>query len=242
MTTLPLTLLIVEDEPVIARRIARLSAEILDVDPRSILQLDTPDAAVERLRSGGIDLLLLDLNLHGEDGFAVLEQVTAFAAQTIIISANTDQAVRAFDHGVLDFVAKPFEPERLRKAFDRYSAPVEADQPRARFLSFRSGRRTRIVPLEDVVLLRGADKYTEVVTQSGEVLLHDRALGKLEQVLPERFERVHKSYIAAMDRIAGLETAPGNISTLILNTGERAPVSRSRIARVRALFQPSRQD
>lgn len=235
------SILIVEDEPVIARRIERLCRELNPGRNLSITHVDTVDDGIARLEAGGIDLLLLDLNLHGEDGFTVLEAVTAFAAQTVIISAYADQAIRAFEYGVLDFIAKPFEADRLARAFDRANGSVSKPETTARFLNFRSGRRTRVVGLEMVVLLRGADKYSEVVLETGEVLLHDRSLGKIEQVLPDRFLRVHKSRIVALDRIRSVESAAGNVNSVVLDNGERAPVSRSRIAQVRAFFQQSRE-
>ena len=60
-------------------------------------------------------MLLLDLNLGDSDGMTLLESKVAGSFHTIIVSATTDQALRAFEHGVLDFVPKPFAEERLNQ-------------------------------------------------------------------------------------------------------------------------------
>ncbi len=66
-----------------------------------------------------IDVLFLDLNLNGKDGFDLLKTSVSGAFHVIIISAHTEQALKAFEYGVLDFVGKPFNKERLARALDR---------------------------------------------------------------------------------------------------------------------------
>ena len=250
MSGAPQSILIVEDEPLVARRIARFCRAWIAPGEVAIEFEDTVEAAIARLDAAPVDLLLLDLNLHGEDGFSILEQVTSFSAQTIVISAYADQALRAFEHGVLDFVAKPFEAERLGKALARFAAGRRArqdapaaeagDQPPAaamRFLSFRTGRRVSVVALDDVVFARGADRYSEILIETGDTKLHDKSLSQLEAVLPPAFVRVHKSYIVNMDKVAAYQTAPGNRFELVFTSGDRAPVSRSKIREIKALIE-----
>ena len=238
MTGVPgYSVLIVEDEPIVARRIERLTRDSLGERLTRLQAVDNVDEGIVCLEAGGIDLLLLDLNLHGEDGFDILRVVASFAAQTIIVSAYADKAAQAFDHGVVDFVSKPFDAERLDLALQRFAGRRETSGRKARFLSFRTGRRASVVALEDVVLIRGADKYSEVVLRDGSVRLHDKSLRRMAELLPEEFLRVHKSNIVRLDQVESLQSQPGNRHELVFKTGERAPVSRSMIATVRALFQ-----
>ena len=66
------------------------------------------------------DLLFLDLNLNGQDGFDLLHSAAAATFQTIIITANREQASLAFDYGVLDFISKPILEKRFKMAVDRF--------------------------------------------------------------------------------------------------------------------------
>ncbi|MCJ8270572.1 MAG: response regulator [Psychrosphaera sp.] len=110
---------IVEDEPVIAERLERQISQILGEKLGKIIWFDDLDDAQEHLAEHSIDLLFLDLNLHGDDGFDLLKTVTADSFHTIIVSAHADQAIKAFEIGVLDFVAKPFTQQRLEQAINR---------------------------------------------------------------------------------------------------------------------------
>ncbi|MBO6797669.1 LytTR family DNA-binding domain-containing protein [Maricaulis sp.] len=233
----PIRLLSIEDEPLIAQRLKRFAASILGEQLVSFSLCESIGEGLEFLEARPVDLLLLDPNLQGEDGFKVLERVTSYAAQTVIVSAHSERAATAFDYGVIDFVSKPFDEPRLALAFERFQTRRPKQATAAKYLSFRTGRRVEVVPLEDVALLRGADKYSEVLLASGDIKLHDKALGKLEPHLPETFLRIHKSYIVRLDQVDRYESFPGNKMELVLHNGERAPVSRSKMADVRALFQ-----
>ena len=112
---------IVEDEPTVAGRIKRLTEKILAAELTALIHFDELDEALDYLSSHPIDLLLLDLNLHGRDGFEILANTVSGSYHTIIISAYAEKALKAFEYGVLDFVAKPFSTARLRKAFVRYN-------------------------------------------------------------------------------------------------------------------------
>lgn len=233
----PVNVLIVEDEPIVARRIARHCLDALGDGAGQVERVDDVAGAVSELRKGDYDLVMLDLNLNGEDGFDVLEQMTSRSAHVIIVSAYADQAARAFDVGVLDFVTKPFEASRISLAIERFLGRADARPEKARYLGFRNGRRIERVPMDEVCFVRGADKYSDIVLEDGRAKLHDKPIGKLAPLMPDTFMRVHKSWIVRLDAVERLESFPGNRHELVLKTGERAPVSRSLIGQVRALFQ-----
>lgn len=227
----------IEDEPVIASRIERLTADILGSALKSFDHRATVQSGIEFLETHPVDLLFLDLNLRGEDGFSILEHITSFAAQTIVISAYADRAASGFNYGVIDFVTKPFDADRLSLSIDRYFDKLPAESRAAKYLSFRTGRRVSVVDVADVVFARGADKYSEILLDNGDIKLHDKSLNNLEAVLPANFMRVHKSYIANLDKVGSYQSHPGNRMELIFSSGARAVVSRSKSADIRALFR-----
>ena len=106
-------ILIVEDEPLLAGRLERLCREILGSRLETVRIATEFDEASARLAESPIDVLLLDLNLGGADGMDLLKASVAGSFHTIIVSANTEQALRAFEFGVIDFVAKPCMKDRL---------------------------------------------------------------------------------------------------------------------------------
>lgn len=116
-------ILIVEDEPLIAQRLLREARHYFGSRLSQLHHCDDLDDALALLDASRFDLLLLDLNVLGEDGFKILQlkhmasNENAISFQVIIISAHTERAVTAFGFGVVDFVPKPFSQERLFLAF-----------------------------------------------------------------------------------------------------------------------------
>ncbi len=111
-------ILIVEDEPVTARYIKNLLEEIYHNKRYSISMQSNLLSSECFLLENQIDLLILDLNLNGENGFELLEQAVASSFHTIVVSGNIDKALLAFEYGVLDFIPKPFDVDRLQMALD----------------------------------------------------------------------------------------------------------------------------
>lgn len=222
---------IVEDEEIAAGRLMRLVPAILGEGLRSIDHAGSLEEARERLARGGdraVDLLFLDLNLHGDDGFRLLEEAAAGSFQTIVVSARHDQALRAFEYGVTDFVPKPYDEGRLRQAIDRVTRREGSLRSRLRILAVRRGSEITPIAVESVLFIQGADDYSELHCRDGSRHLHDKTLGALMHILPERFERVHRSFIVDTGAIESLRAEPGGRYFLRLTTGEEIPVGRSR--------------
>lgn len=227
-------LLIVEDEPLIARRVERFCREILGTQLEGVHLAETFEAAHARLAGHAIDLLLLDLNLGGRDGMELLQTSVAGSFHTIVVSANTDHALRAFEFGVIDFVPKPFTQERLAQALARVTDLAgRAVQP-AKFLAVKKHGRVELVAIEEVVFVQGAGNYSELVRADGRRELHDKTLERLEAVLPADFERVHKSYLVRLSAIAALHAHEGSQYEAELKNGVRLPVGRTRYRELRA--------
>lgn len=221
-------LLLVEDEPPIARRLEKMVRELIGERLAKLQVVETLLAAERFLEVDAIDLLLLDLNLHGASGFALLEKAVAGSFHTIIVSANTDQALRAFEHGVLDFVPKPVTLERLRLALGRVSDLRSRSEFAARTLAVQKHGRIVLVPVDDVHYVKGAGPYSELVLAGGKKELHGKSIEKLLAVLPPHFERVHKSYIVDMRRVKTFHVGEGGHYEAELNTGECLPIGRER--------------
>lgn len=225
-----------EDEPRIAQRLERFCREILGSRLEVLRVAASLPEAGARLDEEPFDLLLLDLNLNGEDGMDLLTRSVAGAFHTIIVSANTDQALRAFELGVIDFVPKPFSQERLERALQRVTDHGGRAAHPTRRLALRKAGRVELVAVEEVLYAQGAGNYSELVLVDGRRELHDKTLEKLAAVLPPDFERIHKSYLARLSAIKALHAQEGSQYEAELKNGLRLPVGRSRYRDLREKF------
>jgi DNA-binding NtrC family response regulator len=108
---------------VIAHRIEHFCRRILSAQLERVHVCATFDAASAVLAESPIDVVLLDLNLGGVDGMALLQSQVAASFHTVVVSADIDEALRTFEYGVLDFVPKPFTEQRLEEALRRVANP-----------------------------------------------------------------------------------------------------------------------
>lgn len=225
-------ILIIEDEHRIARRIERMLRSILGSEVKAIQHCDALQAGQEVISNQKIDLLFLDLNLNGEDGFGVLESVVAESFPTIIVSAYRDQAIRAFEYGVLDFVPKPFTEERLAQALQRLQRREKSASSLKYLAIQKKGRRT-LVPIADIGYIQGAGVYTELHLKDGTTAIHNKTLENLELLLPEHFVRIHKSYLVSMQEAREIVIEPGSKYSLRLNNEVLLPIGRTRYKEIK---------
>lgn len=225
-------ILIVEDEALIAQRIERLTRDILGQELRQLTVQPTLESAFNHIKEQPIDLLILDLNLNGKNGFQLLEQAIAGAFQTFIVSAYTDKAVAAFEYGVLDFIPKPFNKNRLEKAFERFkNANYKAAFP-TKYLAVRKNGHLQLVDIEKINFIKGASNYAELYLANGQSELHDKSLQQIMMLLPTHFERIHKSYIVNMKMISSIS----NQYEVLLKNNVCIPISRSKYKALKNLM------
>ncbi|MEM9302533.1 MAG: LytTR family DNA-binding domain-containing protein [Pseudomonadota bacterium] len=219
---------IIEDEPLVARRIERLTGALRP--GAKLRRFVSITEAREALAAAPADVVLLDLNLRGDDGFGLLAEAVASPAETIVISANVDRAIEAFEWGVVDFVPKPFDQARLGRALDRLEA---ADRSPAGRLVVRHRGQLELVDVARLIAIHGAGDYAELELDDGSTRLHEKGLEALGRVLPARFLRVHRSHVLNLDAIRSIRSLPGSRYRATLATGAEYPVSRRRVQALR---------
>ncbi|WP_420318961.1 LytR/AlgR family response regulator transcription factor [Ekhidna sp.] len=223
-----MNILIVEDEARIAKRIERMTRDIIGNTLQSLTHINTLNEALLFIENNTLDLVLLDLNLNGDDGFDLLSTAVAESFHTIIISANKDQALDAFEYGVLDFVPKPFNQDRLQQAFNRVFTKEKSENDQTKLLAIKKRGRIQLIPIADLRYVKGAGSYTELFLTDGTKELHDKSMEKLEQLLSHSFERIHKSYLVKMSEVKEIIVKSGSKYMAELKNGELIPVGRTR--------------
>ncbi len=222
-------ILIVEDERPTAEDIKLLVEKILHNEITSIHIETTLESAMFYLKEKPVDVLLLDLNLNAKDGFQLLKQVVSQSFHTIIISANINRAIEAFEYGVLDFIPKPYNIERLKASFKRLKSSHALDGHSIKYLSVKTGFEIRIIPIENIRYFKSANIYVELHLNDGHKVIHDKSIKQLIPLLPANYCRIHKSYLVDVGKIESIQTLGGGKYRVILKSGECLPVSRKKI-------------
>ena len=243
---------IVDDEQ--AAREALREYLAAEADVQIVAECANGFDAVKAVANLHPDLLLLDVQMPKLDGFEVLELVGRETA-VIFTTAYDEYALRAFEVHAIDYLLKPFGPERLREAIGRArdrlarpaappSVPAPTDvavaaRPPGAWLSrvvIRDGAEVHVVPIERIDYIEAQDDYVAVRT-SERVLLKEQTMADLERQLdPRRFVRIHRSILLNLDRLVRLEPTGKDSRMAVLRDGRRLPVSRSGYARLQELL------
>lgn len=229
-----MNILIVEDELRIAKRIERMVREILGDALTKLKRINTLHEALRFIDNNALDLVFLDLNLNGDNGFDLMTTAVSESFHTIVISAYRDQAIIAFEYGVIDFVPKPFNRDRLEQALNRVTTKKKIETNRIKFLAVKKRHRIELIPIDNLLYVKGAGAYTELFLTNGRKELHDKSLEKLEQLLSYSFERVHKSYLVKMSEIKEIIVESGSKYMAALRDGTLIPVGRTRYKDLKA--------
>src|SRR6478609_3794550 len=248
MPETPLRIVIVDDEP-LARTVVR---EFAAEDPEIEIVADCANGfeAVKAVAEQKPDLVLLDVQMPKLDGFEVLE-LLGRDQPVIFITAYDQYALRAFEVHAVDYLLKPFSAERFQEAIARArerlrarsATPLEEivreARPRTGFTErvlIRDGANVHVLPVDKIDYVEAQDDYVAFKTE-GKQYLKDQTLTAVEGALdPNRFVRIHRSFILNIDRIAKVELYAKDSRMAILRDGSRLPVSRAGYARLSQLL------
>jgi two-component system LytT family response regulator len=247
--------LIVDDEP-LAREGVRLHLaphEEIEI----IGECGSGEEAVRRIEADEPDLVFLDVQMPGLDGFGVLEAIGEAALPAVVFVTAYDQfALRAFEAHALDYLLKPFEAERFDKALERVRAQLRARSThtmeerlralvaslsgRARFLErmvARTGGRILILRVTDVDWIEAAANYVRVHIGAKHYLVRETMTHLEDRLDPDKFLRIHRSIIVRKDRIKELEPLFQGDYSIILVDGTRLTSSRGYRERIQSFLQ-----
>jgi two-component system LytT family response regulator len=221
--------LVVDDEALARRNVTVLLRA--DPDIESIAECASGSEAVEAIRTSRPDLVFLDVQMPECGGFDVLELLGAELPPVIIfVTAHDEYALRAFEAGALDYLLKPFDDARFRRALQRakdklaHYAPRQS-QPAGR-LVVRSPGQLLFVNVADIDWIDAAGYYA-CLHVDGATHVIRRTLSELERDLgDEKFVRIHRSIIVNLDRIRGLELQSGGEYEVVLHSRVRLRLSR----------------
>lgn len=258
-----LTALIVDDEPLARQELRYLLDAIGGITV--LAEATNGIEAVDLVRKHNPDLLFLDVQMPGLDGFAVLKKLRTLRIpipQIVFATAYDQYAVQAFDVNAADYLLKPFDRKRVEQTVEKASislgnngeslseskldALLRLVEEQAQPLRAGSGKvvvraqnRLLLVDQQEICFASIDEGAIHVVTKTVEGQANCRTLEELmEQLSPDTFWRAHRSYIVNLQHIR--EVVPWFNSSYQLRMDDRSqteiPVSRSQTKRLRELF------
>ena len=236
--------LIVDDEPLAAG----LVKEFLSAYPQFEVVAICHDGfeALKAIQLFQPELIFLDIQMPKITGFELLELLENPPA-VLFTTAFDQYAVQAFDVKGIDYLVKPFSEARFAQAITRFlsqqkkkTVPEAVDYPvseeRNKRIVVRVKNEIKIIQTQEVRYFEAEDDYISIHTQEGK-FLKKMTMKQLEESLdPEKFARVHRSYLVNLQEVAGLEPYEKESYLLRLRSGQKIPVSKSGYARLRQVL------
>lgn len=252
---------IVDDEPFARERVRRLLAE--DGDVEIIGEAGDGAEAIEVIRVKKPDLIFLDVQMPGKNGFDALAELTEEETPIVIfLTAYDSYAVRAFESAALDYVLKPFDAERFQKAVNRAKAVlrqqvfadsnqkiVETDAGKVEageafgfaggFLErvmVKKGERVFFFKTDEIERIEAYGNYVRLHFEKATYLLRETITNLEAQLNPKKFARVHRSGLVNLDRIREMQPVFGGRAKLVLASGAHLTTSRRYNQKLSKLF------
>ncbi len=205
--------------------------------------------AVAMVQSLEPDIVFLDIRMPEMDGIKAA-QALAGRAHVVFVTAYDQYAIRAFDHGAIDYLVKPVEPERvaltcrrLRERLQQRPDPMNdlleqlsqklgsgGLKPREymRWVQASVGANIRMIPTSDILFFRAEDKYTRVQTERFEALIRKPIKELIDALDPNEFWQIHRATVVRVDAIAQVSrNLRGNQVVHVKGREEKLEVSRS---------------
>ena len=237
--------LIADDEPLI-REFLRGRLEAIG-DVCVVAEAGDGAEAIEQIRAHAPDVVFLDIQMPGCDGFGVIRDVgTAKMPLVVFVTAYDDYAIQAFEVHAVDYLLKPFDQDRVRTAVDRVRerlaaregaqlaerlekvlAALGGDRDRRHTLPVRIGERIDLLRIADIDWVQAESNYVTIHAGPRELVIRE-TLGSLERKLdPKTFARVHRSYIVNVTRVKQLHPLFHGEYELVLQDGTRIGTGRT---------------
>ncbi|MDY6944897.1 MAG: LytTR family DNA-binding domain-containing protein [Pseudomonadota bacterium] len=252
MTSRP-TALIADDEPLLREALERMLAQAWP-ELAVVAQARNGREAIDRFEALHPAICFLDVHMPGVTGIEVAQHIGR-RAHLVFVTAYDQYAVQAFSQGVLDYLVKPVEPQRLADTVARLQERLRAAQPALntedllaqlaarlrptesaaplRWLRASVGQTVRLIPVDDIDFMRAEEKYTLVAwrddtRQPKEAVIRTPLKELLSQLDPSRFAQVHRSVVVNLNAISHVTRGQNETADVHMKgRSDVLPVSRS---------------
>jgi two-component system LytT family response regulator len=240
--------LIADDEPLARERLKFLLADDGEIDIAG--ECRNGREVVAALKDASFDVLFLDIEMPGGNGFDVIEQLgPAHMPVTVFVTAHNHYAVKAFDVRALDYLTKPIEPARLKAALDRIKERIASESAlhtQERFKSLLTaltesarekkefprrlvvpnGPKDSFVNVDEIDWIEAADYYSCLHVGTRSLMLRQTIKQLAETLDPGKFVRVHRSAIVNIAQVREILRGGRSESWVLLANGRRLKMSK----------------
>lgn len=196
---------IIDDEPLARARLRRLLEKVGGAI-RVVAECVDADELLATAANCAIDVLFLDIEMPGGNGFGALARWQGPRPQVVFVTAYAHHGVRAFDARATDYLMKPVSADRLRDTLERvrhaaaHASPA-TEVPSGKRLPLSIGQRTHLVPAVQIDLVLAHGNYLEVHAAGATYMIRNTLADFHAKLEPENFIRLHRSAIVRVAAI-----------------------------------------
>ncbi len=200
--------LIVDDEPLARQVMEEFAGRVPFLEVAG--NCSSAAEAIDALKNGPIDLILLDIHMPRISGLEFISSIDD-PPQFILVTAYSEYALEGFNVNATDYLMKPVPFDRFLKAVNKAHELYELrkksgeDETTEKFMMVKSGYQTIKVMFDDIMYIEGLKDYVMIYVDGHKKILSLRTMKGLAQSLPaEKFVRIHKSFIVALNRVTAI--------------------------------------
>ena len=249
------SVVVADDEPLARERIRTLLSSEQDIEV--VAEADNGVEAVQLVREHHPDLLFLDVQMPGLDGFGAIEQLAGEALPSVVfVTAYDEYALQAFEVHALDYLLKPFNRTRFQKTLRRAREHVlgrangdlskklvslleslRGNRLHLDRIVIRNAGRVTFLPTNEIDWIEAAGNYVKIYSGKEQHILRETLKNLEARLDPAVFVRVHRSTILNVERIRELQPLFHGDCIAILRDGTRVTCSRSFAGRLDAVLR-----
>lgn len=205
-----------------------------------------PEQALQAIRSNPPDIVFLDVEMPGMNGFALLEALPNRSFEVIMTTGHSEFGIKAIKANAIDYLLKPIDVEELQaavhkvaakkqkdgaldKKMDALSNMLKAGQQQSGKITLHSSREAYFVQVSQIIRVAAENNYSIFYLANGKKITVSKTLGEFEDILtPQNFFRIHKSHLINLNYLVKLTKTDSPV--VIMTDGSEIEVSARRKA------------
>lgn len=202
---------------------------------------DRASKAVDLINSLKPDLIFLDINMPGMNGFELLEKLDE-APDVIFVTAYDEFAIQAFEVNALDYILKPVNPERLKDAINKVQKKTIKEKSLEseklgldKKIFIKDGEKCYFVPVKDIFLIESEGNYVKVYFENKKPLLHKSLTYMENRLVEEVFFRANRQFIINLNFIKNIEPYFNSTLLVEMQTGQKIDLSQRQSVKFREI-------
>ncbi|WP_298505050.1 LytTR family DNA-binding domain-containing protein [uncultured Maribacter sp.] len=189
------------DDEILARKVLEDYCSKID-NFEIVLSTGNPLEFINFIQQNDVDLIFLDIEMPELNGMEILRSMVK-PPKVILTTAYSEYALESYNYGVVDYLLKPIKIERFLKAINKVSASKISESNKAKGneeLQIKHDGIPVNISFKSILYIQSFGNYLKIFTDSRMYLITE-TLVNMTTLLPENFQRSHKSYIANLDRV-----------------------------------------